>query len=198
MPPFVRLIFTSSERKYSFATPDRQRLTRHRSSLEDAKLYGNTSESQAASYDRDHPLYPYKSHGQWLKACYGMVGCIILILFNGVSAFIEPFNIRKFVSAYISVGDGCLLSRPTLSMRYTCTDSNSSIQLPTFLILIVGYNLRKHGLRIRDWWTDKSGDLSNTVQATSLKRKGRLEFPDNGVTRENLLAIVEWIWVWMK
>ncbi|KAL2127208.1 hypothetical protein VTI74DRAFT_11104 [Chaetomium olivicolor] len=83
--------------------------------LEDAKLYGNTSESQAASYDRDHPLYPYKSHGQWLKACYGMVACIILILFNGVAAFIEPFNIRKFVSAYIS--------------------------LPTFLILILGYNI---------------------------------------------------------
>jgi amino acid transporter len=71
--------------------------------LEDAKLYGNTSESQAANYDRDHPLYPYKSHGQWLKGCYGMVACIILTLFNGVTAFLDPFNVRKFVSAYISV-----------------------------------------------------------------------------------------------
>lgn len=140
--------------------------------LEDAKLYGNTSESQAASYDRNHPLYPYKSHGQWLKGCYGLVCCALLILFNGVAAFISPFNVRKFVSAYIS--------------------------LPTFLILIVGYNLRKHGLRFSDWWTDKSGDLSNTVQATSLKRKGRLEFPDNGFTRENLLTFVQWIWVWTK
>jgi amino acid transporter len=140
--------------------------------LEDAKLYGNTSESQAASYDRDHPLYPYKSHGQWLKGCYGMVACIILILFNGVGAFIEPFNVRKFVSAYIS--------------------------LPTFLILILGYNLRKHGLRLSDWWTDKSGDLSNTVQATSPKRKGRLEFPDNGFTRENMITFFEWVWVWLK
>jgi amino acid transporter len=61
------------------------------------------SEAQAATYDRDHPLYPYKSHGQWLKGCYGMVACVILILFNGVGAFIEPFNARKFVSAYISV-----------------------------------------------------------------------------------------------
>ena len=82
------------------------------SRLEDAKLYGNNSESQAASYDRDHPLYPYKSHGQWLKACYGLVGLIILILFNGVAAFIEPFNVRKFVSAYISVSliSPCLVS----------------------------------------------------------------------------------------
>ncbi|KAL2139909.1 hypothetical protein VTI28DRAFT_4486 [Corynascus sepedonium] len=140
--------------------------------LEDAKLYGNTSESQAASYDRDHPLYPYKSHGQWLKGCYGLVACAILILFNGLAAFIGLFDVRKFVSAYIS--------------------------LPTFLILLLGYNIRKHGLRFSDWWTDKSGDLSNTVQATSPKRKGRLEFPDAGFTRENAITFVEWIWVWLK
>ncbi|KAK4136244.1 proline-specific permease [Trichocladium antarcticum] len=140
--------------------------------LNDAKHYGNTSESQAASYDRDHRLYPYKSHGQWLKASYGLVACVILILFNGVGAFIGPFNVRKFVSAYIS--------------------------LPVFFLLILGYNLRKHGLRFADWWADKSGDLSNTVQATSLRRKGRLEFLDNGGTREILLTVVEWIWVWMK
>jgi amino acid transporter len=71
-------------------------------------------------------------------------------------------------------------------------------QIPTFFALIIGYNLHKHGLRFSDWWTDKSGDLSNTVQATSLKRKGRLEFQDNGFTRENVFAFVEWIWVWMK
>ncbi|AEO67776.1 uncharacterized protein THITE_2051579 [Thermothielavioides terrestris NRRL 8126] len=140
--------------------------------LEDAKQYGNTSESQAASYDRNHPLYPYKSHGQWLKGCYGLVACIILMLFNGVAAFIKPFNIHKFVAAYIS--------------------------LPIFLILILGYNIRKHRLRFSDWWSDKSGDLSNTVQATSLKRRGRLEFPDSGVTRENLLTFLEWVWVWLK
>ncbi|KAK4237233.1 hypothetical protein C8A03DRAFT_16205 [Achaetomium macrosporum] len=140
--------------------------------LEDTKLYGNMSEAQAATYDRDHPLYPYKSHGQWLKGCYGMVACVILILFNGVGAFIEPFNVRNFVSAYIS--------------------------LPTFLILIIGYNFRKHGLSLSGWWSDKSGDLSNAVQATSLRRKGRLEFPDDGFTRENILRFFQWIWVWIK
>jgi len=76
-----------------------------KSRLEEAKLYGNTSEAQAASYDRNHPLYPYKSHGQWLKAAFGLVACIILTLFNGVSAFITPFSPRKFVSAYISVSE---------------------------------------------------------------------------------------------
>ncbi|KAK3319967.1 putative amino acid transporter, partial [Cercophora scortea] len=141
--------------------------------LEEAKLYGNTSELQAASYDRDNQLYPYKSHGQWLKACYGMVACIILLFFNGVSAFVEnPFNTRRFISAYIS--------------------------LPVFVLLLVGYNLRKHGLRISDWGPDKSGDLSNTVQASSPKRKGRLEFPDDGFSKENWRTFLSWLWEWVK
>lgn len=72
--------------------------------LETAKLSGNTSESQAASYDRDNSLYPYKSHGQWLKAFYGFAASTILVLFNGIPAFIdEPFNVRRFVSAYAGV-----------------------------------------------------------------------------------------------
>lgn len=127
----------------------------------------------------------------------------MLILFNGVGAFIEPFNIRKFVSAYISVGVYLLAtpssSRPVhVGYLFCMLTTFASVQLPTFLLLILGYNLRKHGLRFSDWWTDKSADLSNTVQATSLKRKGRLEFPDNGLTRENVLTFLEWIWVWTK
>lgn len=75
-----------------------------KNSLEVAKANENTSAAQAASYDRDSPLYPYKSHGQWLKAFYGLTASIILIIFNGVPAFLEhPFNCRKFASAYIGV-----------------------------------------------------------------------------------------------
>lgn len=71
----------------------------------------DTSAAQAASYDRDSPLYPYKSHGQWLKAFYGLAGSCILLLFNGVPAFLEqPFNVRKFVSAYVGV---CILFPPS-------------------------------------------------------------------------------------
>lgn len=72
--------------------------------LDDVKLYGNTSESQAASYDRNHPRYPYKSHGQWVKAAYGMTACSILLIFNGVGSFLEnPFNANRFVASYIGV-----------------------------------------------------------------------------------------------
>jgi yeast amino acid transporter len=77
-------------------------LSQHR--LEDVKMYGSVSEAQAASYDRSHPRYPYKSHGQWLKACYGLVACVILVIFNGVPSFLEePFNVHTFIASYISV-----------------------------------------------------------------------------------------------
>ena len=80
----------------------------------------DTSVAQAASYDRDNPLYPYKSHGQWLKAFYGLSGSCILLLFNGVPAFLEePFNVRKFVSAYVGV---CNPPRSSLISANRSTD----------------------------------------------------------------------------
>jgi amino acid transporter len=72
--------------------------------LEEAKQYGNTSQTQAATYDRNHVRYPYKSHAQWLKAGYGMVACIIMLIFNGVDSFMTtPFDVRTFIASYISV-----------------------------------------------------------------------------------------------
>lgn len=89
--------------------------------LEDVKLYGNASESQAAMYDRDHPRYPYKSHGQWLKAAYGMVACLILLIFNGVAAFLEdPFDTRRFIASYIGVSSSRSDFLPTWRLHRTC------------------------------------------------------------------------------
>jgi yeast amino acid transporter len=141
--------------------------------LQHAKLYGNVSEAQAAYYDRDNELYPYKSHGQWLKALYGMVVCIIVLLFNGVGAFLErPFDVGAFLSAYIGI--------------------------PVFVLLVLGYKVRRHGLRFWEYGLERSGDLSNTVQAASTKRKGRLQFEPGGWTRQNIDLFFDWIWVWIK
>ena len=66
--------------------------------------HSNISAAQVACYDRNHPRYPYKSHGQWLKACYGMTSCIILLLFNGINCFLtRPFDKVGFVVSYIGV-----------------------------------------------------------------------------------------------
>lgn len=82
------------------------------------KNYGNASEAQAAMYDRDNPRYPYKSHGQWLKACYGLVACTLLVLFNGVGPFLEhPFDTRRFIASYIGVSP--LLDHATSGLLQT-------------------------------------------------------------------------------
>ncbi|OAX81601.1 hypothetical protein ACJ72_04055 [Emergomyces africanus] len=164
--------------------------------LHDVKLYGNTSEAQAACYDRNHPQYPYKSHGQWLKACYGLVACTLLVMFNGVPSFLEdPFDIRGFFASYIGV------SVPELNFYKTGFIELQKLikfQVPVFFLLIIGYKLSKHGLNFSQWGPERSNDLRNCVQVTSEKRKGRLHFPDEGLTKYNLQEFIHWIWVWTK
>lgn len=93
--------------------------------LEEAKQYGNTSQTQAATYDRNHVRYPYKSHAQWLKAGYGMVACIIMLIFNGVDSFLTtPFDVRTFIASYISV---CLSHPFRKQLRIISQQSYKSI-----------------------------------------------------------------------
>jgi len=162
--------------------------------LADVKLYGNASEVQAAMYDRDNPRYPYKSHGQWLKACYGLVACILLVIFNGVGPFLEhPFDTRRFVASYIGVRLlYSLFARETL-------EANTPHQVPAFIFLILGYKIRKHGLKIQNWGPERSNDLRNTIQTNSDVRIGRLELLDDRLfTKENGRTFVKWVWVWLK
>jgi amino acid transporter len=141
--------------------------------LDEAQKYGNNPQTQAGIYDRNHPRYPYKSHAQWLKAGFGMVACIILLIFNGVNAFLtDPFDIRTSIASYISI--------------------------PVFVLLIVSYKIRRHGFNFSQWGPERSKDLRNCVQVSSNKRKGRLEFPHPGLTVENGKRFLEWIWVWTK
>ncbi|KAH8586175.1 proline-specific permease [Bisporella sp. PMI_857] len=140
--------------------------------LENVKS-GFASESQAAKYNRNHPRYPYKSHGQWLRAAYGMAACTILLSFCGINAFLEsPFNARQFISSYIGIA--------------------------IFICLILSYKIHKYSVKFFHWGPERSCDLSGAIQAASGKRKGRLEFPDWGFTRENVRAFIKWIWVWTK
>ncbi|KAI0538135.1 amino acid permease-domain-containing protein [Xylaria digitata] len=51
--------------------------------------------------DRQNPQYPYRSHGQWLRAVYALFGCSVLVLFNGWRTFSPPFSGGDFVACYI-------------------------------------------------------------------------------------------------
>ena len=70
--------------------------------------------------------------------------------------------------------------------------------MPVFILLILGYKIRKHGFKLYDWGPERSNDLRNAIQAGSDIRKGRLELPDDGFTKENGVTFLKWLWVWMK
>lgn len=88
--------------------------------LDDVKTHESVSEAQAACYDRNHPRYPYKSHGQWLRASFGMAACIIIFFFSGVFSFlVEPFDYQNFLVSYISVSSPCVFSTKYMLSTYS-------------------------------------------------------------------------------
>ena len=54
-------------------------------------------------YNRDQYQYPYKSHGQYLRACYALMGCSLFIIFNGWRTFVSPMKVADFLACYIAV-----------------------------------------------------------------------------------------------
>lgn len=125
-----------------------------------------------------------------------MVACMILLVFNGVGPFLEsPFDTRRFIASYIGVRSSRSDTVFPPAKEHLLTQD---LQIPVFIFLVLGYKIKKHGFRVSHWGPERSCDLRNTIQANSEKRKGRLEFPDNGFTKENTRTFVEWIWVWMK
>jgi amino acid transporter len=56
-------------------------------------------------YRRRGKQYPYRSHGQWMRATYGLTATLILAFFNGWRCFISPFSSNDFVASYISVSE---------------------------------------------------------------------------------------------
>jgi amino acid transporter len=67
-------------------------------------------------FDRNSPTYPYKSHGQWMRASYALLGCFLLTFFNGWRSLSHPTNIADFLGCYISVSEIEFGSVPPLVM----------------------------------------------------------------------------------
>jgi hypothetical protein len=117
-------------------------------------------------YDRDNPRYPYKSHGQWLKACYGLVACLLLVIFNGVGTFLEkPFDTRMFIASYISVS--------FRSLSYGRTSANHLRSLFLYFYWLAT-NLRSTGL---DYLNGAPNDLM--IYETVSKRRQKFEKEDS-------------------
>ena len=71
-------------------------------------------------------------------------------------------------------------------------------QIPVLLVLIIGYKFHRYGRKFERWFPERSVNLHGAIQAASEKRKGRLEFPDEGVSWTNMVAFGKWVWIWLR
>ena len=63
----------------------------------------HTVEQDQSVYNRENKEgYPYKSHWQYARAWFGLLGCGSVAVFNGWQSF-HPFSGGDFIAAYISV-----------------------------------------------------------------------------------------------
>jgi len=126
-------------------------------------------------YDRNSPQYPYRSHGQWLRACYALTGCVLFILFNGWRSFVQPMAVGDFLACYISI--------------------------PVLFIIYVLYQIKFWGWNPLLWQRRASKELQTPRPeiATSVPRRGVAQIdPENLLTLKNLRALGRWLWVWIK
>ncbi|KIW07123.1 uncharacterized protein PV09_01996 [Verruconis gallopava] len=127
-------------------------------------------------FDRNSAGYPYKSHGQWLRACFALSGCFLLVFFNGWRSLTPPVNTGDFLGCYISI--------------------------LIFMAFIVMYQIKFHGWNPLNWRRRASRELQNPqpLVVTNLKRRGRinLESTDTLFTVGNFNALLHWLWIWLK
>ncbi|KAI0974013.1 amino acid permease-domain-containing protein [Xylaria arbuscula] len=127
-------------------------------------------------YDRQNPQYPYRSHGQWLRAVYGLFGCSVLVLFNGWRTFSPPFSAGDFVACYIGI--------------------------VLFIVLTALYQIKFWGWDPRNWQRRATNELQipRPEIATSVPRRGQLALvdTDNLFIWRNVKIFGRWLWVWLK
>ncbi|KAH7129176.1 amino acid permease-domain-containing protein [Dactylonectria macrodidyma] len=132
-------------------------------------------------YDRSHPRYPYRSHGQYLRAYYAVLACTLFVLFNGWRTFISPMNLEDFFGCYIAI-----LLMAVISIMYQ--------------IKFWGWNPTKWRRRV----SDNRLERPHPMTADSVPRRGQLtlvaagEMADSPRRVENMKRFGRWILVWLK
>lgn len=128
--------------------------------------------------NRNASDYPYKSHGQWLRAAYAFTGCTLLVLFNGWRSFLNPFSDADFLAAYLAV--------------------------PIFVVIVALYHVKDEPEWLPwTWGVRRTMDIANPVETREKdpeRRKGRLHRDNRDLVWcwENVGAFIAWVWVWLK
>jgi len=131
-----------------------------------------------AVLNRNSSSYPYKSHLQWVRAAYCLLGFFLLMLFNGWRSFLFPFSAPDFIASYM----GVLL----------------------FVVITALYHVKDE----REWnplrWTRRvTMDINNptvTREKNFELRKGRLHRANKQsiFCKENAVRFLEFVWAWLK
>jgi hypothetical protein len=97
-------------------------------------------------YKRSAKQYPYRSHLQWIRAVYALVGCVLMATFQGWRTFVSPMSGKDFVASYIAVrATSSDFFLPSIDLQLYRFLSFSSYQLPTFLRPVASHpNIGKH------------------------------------------------------
>ncbi|KAK3324465.1 amino acid permease-domain-containing protein [Cercophora scortea] len=141
-------------------------------------------------YDRKNKWqYPYHSHLQWMRALYGMVFCILMIIFQGWRTLVPPISVEDFVASYVSI--------------------------LIFIVLSTAYFFKSRGFNPANWHrrAQKLAGLEAIGPVVAAHpnhrdpckhcgmrhRRGRLVLPDGpGRHKQKTVAVLEWIWTWLK
>jgi len=136
----------------------------------------NYTAQDLQAYNRHNRHYPFKSRGQWLKACYGILGCALLAFFNGWRSFVTPFSSADFIASYISI--------------------------PVFCCIVAAYHVKLDGWNPKQWSFRNSRELLQPPPEVVLRedRVGSLRLPNSTklFSRENALPFLKWVWAWLK
>ena len=128
--------------------------------------------------NRNASDYPYKSHLQWARAVYGLVGCSLILFFAGWKSFLDPFSAANFFASYTNVF--------------------------VFVLLVSAYHIKdRQGLNPLKWSRRVTMDINNptvTREKDIRRRKGRLHRANKKVffCRENAYRVLDFIWTWLK
>lgn len=80
---------------------DRRLICRGLNSIKQAA--DDPSVENRSAFNREDEQYPYRTSGQLFRAVYGLLFCILLLIFNGWTTFLVPFQVKDFIASYISV-----------------------------------------------------------------------------------------------
>jgi yeast amino acid transporter len=143
---------------------------------EDDEVVVHTNDG--AMLNRNASDYPYKSHLQWARAVYGLVGCSLVLFFYGWKSFLAPFSAPDFFASYTNVF--------------------------VFVFLVSAYHIKdQQGWNPLKWSRRITMDINNptvTREKNIRRRKGRLHRANKKTffCKENAVRVLEFIWTWMK